>query len=123
LSSLDGAQDKETGIEDARTDDDAGTDNKDNDADNDIVSKRAPTGGRNRQLAKTCPETATPPRPVIPRQSSRQVVMAFLSASSAPLTVVKTLVPAMAKRVCSAGSVAKIDFSCSWRPKTDTGKF
>jgi len=80
LPDPDGAHVIDTRPNDARTDDDAGTDNTDNDADDDILSKAATTGGCNRKSAKTCPETATPPLPVIPSQSSKQVVMAFLSA-------------------------------------------
>ena len=118
----DGAHDSDTGPEDARSDDDKGTDHTDNDADNDILSKAAPTGGRNRQSAKTCPETATPPLPVIPSQASKQVVMELLSASTKPLTLMRTLVPAMAKSVCIGASVAKIPVSRPWWAKTDKGK-
>jgi len=101
LLDADGAHDSDTGPDDAHSDDDAGTDNTDNDADNDILSKAAPTGGRNRQSAKTCRETATPPLPVILCPSSKQVVMEFLSASTKPLTLMRTLVPW--PRVCASG--------------------
>jgi len=122
VSEPDGTHNYDMGPDDARSDDDAGPDTTYNDADNDIPSSAAPTGDRNRQSAKTCPATATPPLPVIPSQSSKQVVMEFLSSSTKPLTLMRTLVPAMAKSVCSGVSIAKIRVSRTWRPKTDKGK-
>jgi len=121
-SDVDGADGGNMDSEEAHTDDDAGTDNSATDADDDILSKAAPTGGRNRSSAKTCPETATPRLPVIPSQSSKQVVMAFLTASTKSLTLMRILVPSMAKSVCNGASVAKIRFSPPWWPKTDKGK-
>jgi len=117
-----GADDDNAGPDVARTDDDADTDNSASDTDDDILSKAGHTGGRNRRSAKTCPETATPPLTVIPSQSSKNVVMAFLTASTKPLTLMRTLVPAMAKSVCSGASVAKSRVSRAWWPKTDKGK-
>jgi len=121
LSDPDGAHDNDRGLDDARSDDDVDTENTNKDADNDILSEAAPTGGRNRQSEKTCPETATPPLPVIPSQLSKQVVIAFSSASAKPLTLMRTLVPAMTKSVCIRASVSKIRVSRPWWPKTDKG--
>jgi len=86
--------------------------------DDEIHSRAAPTGGRNRSLAKTSPETATAPLLMIPGPSTKNVVMEFLRGSSKPLTLMRTLVPAMVKSVSSGASVAKIRVSRRWCPKT-----
>jgi len=118
----DGAVGNHTGSDDAATDNDAGSDISATDMDDEIHSRAAPTGGRNRLSAKTRPETATAPLVVIPSQSTKNVVMEFLGGSSKPLTLMRTLVPAMVKSVCSGASVAKIRVSCRWWPKTDKGE-
>jgi len=118
----DGAVGNRTGSDDAATDEDAGSNNSATDMEDEIKPRAAPTGGRNRLSAKTCPETATAPLPVIPSQATKNVVMEFLSGSSKPLTLMRTLVPAMVKSVCNGATIAKIRVSRRWWPKTDKGE-
>jgi len=118
----DGADGNRTGSDEAATDDDAGSNNLATDMDDEIHSRAVPTGGRNRPSAKTCPETATAPLLVIPSMATKNVVMEFLTGPSKPLTLMRTLVPAMVKSVCSGASVAKIRVSRRWWPKTDKGE-
>jgi len=117
-----GASGDKLGVNDGAAVSDRGTNDSATDTDDDILLWAAPTGGRNRQSAKTCPETATAPLPVIPSRATKNVVMEFLTGSSQPLTLIRDLVPTMAKRVCRGVSVARIRVSRPWWPKTDKGK-
>jgi len=119
----DGAVSNRTGSDYAATDDEAGSNNSATDMDDEIQSRAAPTGCRNRPSAKTCPETATAPLPVIPSQDTKNMVMEPLTRSSKPLTLMRTLVPALMMSVCNSASVAKIRVSRRWWPKNDKGEW
>jgi len=117
-----GASGDKLGVDDGAAVGDRGINDSATDTDDDVLLRAAPTGGRNRQSAKTCPETATAPLPVIPSRATKNVVMEFLTGSSKPLTLMRDLVPTMAKSVCRGVSVARIRVSRPWWPKTDKGK-